>query len=193
MRKKRTAKPDWSAIRKACEDGGQSFREIARLHQVSETTLRKKRKEWEAGASNAKRPPVEATAPDPDNCEHPESAGDALDHKDMVMRLYQATDQQIRYLEKQLQSGEAAYDEKEARMLGTIARTLEKIMDLDPDQPLTQPDQEEGKSSDDDAADGCSIDFLRQELTNRLDRLKQGAAGDVSGDAERKGTANPDL
>ena len=108
-------------------------------------------------------------------------------------------DQQIRHLESKLASGEAAYDEKEARMLGTIARTLDKLMELTNVGEATASKTgqtghkskagqkskrgAENSSHDekaiDDAVSQQSLDDLRADLAQRLEALQQGAKSPV--------------
>ncbi len=106
----------------------------------------------------------------------------------MVQRLFNATDQQIRHLEQQHESGEAAFDEKEARMLGTIARTLDKIMDLTSQKPTVNSGDEtsskgtrSGDKVNERPNEQIDLDRLRQDLARRLDRLQQIGSEPVSG------------
>ncbi|WP_319410614.1 hypothetical protein [uncultured Cohaesibacter sp.] len=190
MPKKRSRQPDWSAVRRDCERGGKTFKAIAAAHGISVSTLGKKRKVWE-GLSNRRG----ATAPQGGCAEGQPSIDDpcstpdmGIDHLALVQRLYHATDQQIRHLEQQLQNGSAAFDEKEARMLGTIARTLDKIMELTPQISDDGGDNKEACDGNDNGEHGgedCgSLDLLREELARRLDGLKQGKSGPVSGEPE---------
>ena len=163
MTSKKPDGPDWSAIRKACEAGGQTIAEIARRHNVSPHRIYRKRRQW---------------------ARDDEQGAAELDHQKMVQRLYNATDQQIRHLESRLASGEAAFDEKEARMLGTIARTLDKIMELTPrdTQPKSKPAKSaKEKGSDETSQSASDLDALRKELAHRLDRLQQGRKDGLSG------------
>ena len=174
MKKKTSTKPDWEAIRRACEKGDRTIAEIARSFNVNPRYLYRKRREWREN-----------------------SAGTTLDHLAMVRRLYNATDQQIRHLETRLQSGTAAFDEKEARMLGTIARTLDKIMELSPTdnaavskakkkapkgKPRNNAISVQVEGGDDETEDKSNLDALRKELAQRIDRLQQGRKGSFSGD-----------
>ncbi|WP_373236066.1 hypothetical protein [Cohaesibacter celericrescens] len=182
MKQKKPTAHDWLAIRRQCDAGDQSIRAIANAHGLSASYLYSKRSEWRAEqeASGDQSPEQEFA-----------------EHRAMVKRLYHATDRQIRHLETRLENGDAAFDEKEARMLGTIARTLDKIMELVPKAPSKKPSAELGSkkptsrqaheevNSDDTGQDQPNLDTLRQELALRLDRLQQGTKSKLSGDVER--------
>ena len=173
---KKPVSRDWDAVRRDCLSGTMSFEAIAKKHGMSVTTLRKYRKQWPDAA-------LSADSSDPD-------------HLALVGRLYRATDRQICHLEEKLESGDAAFDEKEARMLGTIARTLDKIMELTTkDTPVTTTAKQTSKAKakvksvterteeTDGQTDGLpDLDTLRQELARRLDRLQQSRPNPVSGD-----------
>ena len=191
MSKKQSKQPDWKAIRIDCEKRDRaSFSAIAAVHGISVATLRKRRKIWEKsrrapkeGASQ-KVAPVDAVTARPLSLLPSDKSETSIDHLAMVRRLYHATDQQIRHLEQQLQNGSAAFDEKEARMLGTIARTLDKIMELNP-QGVDQDDaKKEGSDGEDRDEDAGTLDLLREELARRLDGLKQGSTNELSGEPD---------
>jgi hypothetical protein len=180
MPNKRSRQPDWTAVRLDCLKRERSFAAIAAAHGISVATLRKRRKLWEAEKTD-QRSDEKAAAESPIGEREPAS-DTGIDHLSMVRRLYHATDQQIRHLEQQLKNGSAAFDEKEARMLGTIARTLDKIMELNPQGQDDANDRKE--ASDDSSEDTGTLDLLRDELARRLDGLKQGTAGELSGESQ---------
>lgn len=192
MPNKRSRQPDWTAVRLDCLKRERSFAAIAAAHGISVATLRKRRKLWEAEKVDQKsdekaaaespigeHEPASMVSSVPDGSEAPDAG---IDHLSMVRRLYHATDQQIRHLEQQLKNGSAAFDEKEARMLGTIARTLDKIMELNPQGQDDANDRKE--AGDDSSEDTGTLDLLRDELARRLDGLKQGTAGELSGESQ---------
>ena len=179
MTRKKQSAIDWSAVRRQCESADRpSYAAIARSNGISLGTLTRKRKLWGTGSEDAS-----------------EAASKPSEHGALVKRLYHATDQQIRHLETLLKSGEAAFDEKEARMLGTIARTLEKILALQP-KPEAKGQGKSGsavktgkaEAQDGAASDGTDLDVLREDLAQRIDRLQQTAKGGVSGKSQRSGT-----
>nr|WP_321483491.1 hypothetical protein [uncultured Cohaesibacter sp.] len=191
MSKKQSKQPDWKAIRIDCEKRDRSsFSAIAAVHGISVATLRKRRKIWEKSrrapkeGDTQKVAPVDAVTARPLSLLPSDKSEASIDHLAMVRRLYHATDQQIRHLEQQLQNGSAAFDEKEARMLGTIARTLDKIMELNP-QGVDQDDaKKEGCDGEDRDEDAGTLDLLREELARRLDGLKQGSTNEFSGEPD---------
>lgn len=184
MSKKAKKHVNWAVIRKAVEAEIAPLAQIARRHGINASTLYRRRKQWRAEQDETRI--AASISQSAESAEQGTESPDKNERQTMVSRLYHATDQQIRHLEGRLASGEAAFDEKEARMLGTIARTLDKIMDLEPKQAGNQPlkgskDQKAKK----DAADGDdnerSLDALRTELTQRLERLQQTDQSTLSG------------
>ncbi|WP_319529375.1 hypothetical protein [uncultured Cohaesibacter sp.] len=178
MTRKKRPTVDWDAVRRLCESVDRpSFAAIAKMHGISLGTLTRRRKLW-TGSSEGSSEPTSRPS----------------EHGALVKRLYHATDQQIRHLETLLKSGEAAFDEKEARMLGTIARTLEKILALQPKQEAKVPSKSrladksmKAEAQDGEASDGTDLDVLREDLAQRIDRLQQTAEGGVSGKPQRSG------
>ena len=191
MSKKQSKRPDWKAIRAECEKAGRaSFSAIATAHGIGVATLRKKRKLWEQSEEAAEDETSQEASTIDGSSVQSASLGPlglsapSIDHLAMVRRLYHATDQQIRHLEQQLQNGSAAFDEKEARMLGTIARTLDKIMELNPQGADLDAARKEDGNGDDRDDDTGTLDLLREELARRLDGLKQGSSGKLSGESD---------
>ena len=182
MKRKQLSQAEWMAIRTQCEAGAK-ISEIARTYGIGKSAIYKRRKGWTGETAD------EAAAL---------SGLSEPDHSVMVKRLYHATEQQIHHLEEKLKSGDAAFDEKEARMLGTIARTLDKILEIAPKAKAKDRSADHAAHSDKDAAnddDGNRVDpdALRQELANRLDRLQQAGQGSISGEPECGRTQKPDL
>jgi hypothetical protein len=75
----------------------------------------------------------------------------------MIARLYRAFERQVADIETRLAVPGARSDEKDARALGTLARTLETLIALDRDAGA-QRDEPEPKDSDQ----------LRAELARRI-------------------------
>nr|WP_321457698.1 hypothetical protein [uncultured Cohaesibacter sp.] len=191
MSEKQSKKPDWSAIRAECENKQRApFSAIAAVHGISVATLRKRRKMWKGQKDmpQQRKPNQEGQGGPLGDAlsiqQAPAQPEATIDHLAMVRRLYNATDQQIRHLERQLQDGSAAFDEKEARMLGTIARTLDRIMELNPTGSDSEGDTKQTSDGNDTSNDQGSLDRLREELARRLDGLKQGSSNEFSGRSE---------
>ncbi|SNY92791.1 hypothetical protein SAMN04515647_3059 [Cohaesibacter sp. ES.047] len=179
MKKDKPLGTDWEAIRCQCNQADRpSFAAIARQHGISITKLRHMRKRWteaDETTTNGDKPKTD---------EDPAQTSGSSEHQSLVQRLYQATDRQIRHLEGQFVSGEAAFDEKEARMLGTIARTLEKILALQPreDKGTNGKSKTTAKTepADGAASDATDLDALRQDLAQRIDRLQQATKNTIA-------------
>lgn len=142
---KRT-EPDWNEIRNLLEEG-ESVSKLAKRFNINPSTVYRRRKAWQQTKQAAK------------------ADGAEINHQTMVQRLYQAAERQITHLELKLISGEAAFDDKEARMLGTIARTLDKLLDLSASKKEKSETNEQIDSQGD-------LDRLRQELASRLEKLQ---------------------
>ncbi|WP_157967708.1 hypothetical protein [Cohaesibacter intestini] len=192
MSKKRSDERDWQAIRRAWEVGDKPVAQIAQAFGVHRDTIYRRAKVWRQDAADqtsqkeTQKQPRRASAR---GQKTKAASAEAQDHLTMVQRLFNATDQQIRHLEQQHESGEAAFDEKEARMLGTIARTLDKIMDLTSQKPAeSDGDGESVKSNkagdkvNERSEEQLDLDRLRQDLAQRLDRLQQSGSGPISGE-----------
>ena len=81
----------------------------------------------------------------------------------MVERLYQAVERQLDEIEARMKKSNASLAEKDARTLGSLAHTLEKLIRL----KATTSDPAE-------AAEPVDLDQLYQELSRRLHRLSEG-------------------
>lgn len=87
----------------------------------------------------------------------------------LIERLYKAFDRQMRDFEARMaQLGDtvdgeigAAANEKDARTLGTLARTLEKLIELRASDAASDPTNDKG----------TDIDSLREELARRIERV----------------------
>jgi len=192
MSKKRSDERDWQAIRRAWEVGDKPVAQIARAFGVHRDTIYRRAKVWRQDAADQTLQKVTPKQPRRASARGQKTkaaSAEAQDHLAMVQRLFNATDQQIRHLEQQHESGEAAFDEKEARMLGTIARTLDKIMDLTSQKPAEAdtpssngPKAKSGDKGNERPDEQLDLDRLRQDLAKRLDRLQQGGSEPLSGE-----------
>lgn len=150
---------DWIQVRKRVEEGQEPMRQIAKDLGINPSTLYRRKIKWtQANSSDcSSKNASEATAT---------ASSSNADHAHMVERLYKAAEQQICHMESRLTKGEASFDEKEARMLGTIARTLDKLMDL------AKSSQQNGTNSHEQATD-ADLDSLRTDLAQRLAQLQR--------------------
>ncbi|WP_334175008.1 hypothetical protein [Pseudoxanthobacter sp.] len=85
----------------------------------------------------------------------------AADRGALVGRLMQAFARQVSEVEARLGS-EGGADERDARTLGVLAKTLETLIDLDRAAQGDRAGEEEAKN----------LDAVREEIARRLDRLR---------------------
>ena len=138
----------WAEIRAAYEGSDLAVAAIARAYGVSPDTVwgRAKRGGW-----HRRRPrgaPRTATAP--------------LDHDLLVARLFRAVERQIAEVERHFEADDTPrLEEKDARTLGALARTLELLIGLEKragrDTPEPEPD----------------IDEFRLDLARRIESLRR--------------------
>jgi len=82
---------------------------------------------------------------------------------ELIARLYRAFEKQIAEVESRFDRPGAEAGEQDARTLGTLARTLEKLIELDREQ-----------TEDRDTEEPADLARLRQKLADRLRRLAGG-------------------
>jgi hypothetical protein len=82
---------------------------------------------------------------------------------ELIARLYRAFEKQIAEVESRFGRPGADEGEQDARTLGTLARTLEKLIELDRE-----------RTEDRDKEEPADLARLRQTLTDRLRRLAGG-------------------
>lgn len=82
---------------------------------------------------------------------------------ELIARLYRAFEKQIEEVEARFGEASADAGEQDARTLGTLARTLEKLIELDREQ-----------TGDRDKEEPADLARLRQTLSDRLRRLAGG-------------------
>ena len=139
------ADPPWGEIRAAFEGSHLAVAAIARAYGLPVDRIRRRarRDGW--------RPRRETTA----------DAGEPLDRATLVARLFRAVERQIAEVERRF-DGEAppGLEEKDARTLGALARTLELLIGLErraePETAEPEPD----------------IDEFRLDLARRLESLR---------------------
>lgn len=139
--------PPWAEIRAAYEGSGLAVAAIAEAYGVSVDTVRgrARRGGWRgrrAGGGSA-------------------VAAEALDRGLLVARLFRAVERQIAEVERRFEgSAPPSLEEKDARTLGALARTLELLIGLEKqagrDGPEPEPD----------------IDEFRLDLARRLESLR---------------------
>jgi len=140
----------WAAVRVAYETTALPLRDIAALHGVSHVSIANhaERRGW---LRPGEAPPLP----------------DGVAEEKLVARLYRTFEKQVAELELRFANGEGGVEEKDARTLSVLARTLETLGKL-----------REG-TEDDAGAAPVDIEALRARLQARLEQLD--AAGEATG------------
>lgn len=156
---------DWTLIREQYEAGEKTVGMICAEHKLSTTTLYKQiRIENWLTRSQLKEQPEKASAPEDRSKERRKRKKRSTDRKALIDRLYFAFEQQIGDLEAHLSLNmEEGVTEKDARTLGSLARTLEKLIELRQD--------EEGTAEATDSE--VDIERLLEEIARRLERVRE--------------------
>lgn len=129
--------PDWNAVRAEYEGSADSIAAIARRHGVTPAAVswRVTRDLWTKRYHSGR-----------------------AERSTLVDRMFRVLDRQIMQLEKQMTD----MGDKEAALLGTMARTLEKLMELDAGAGGTKAKRSQSKD----------IKDLREKLAKRIDQLQ---------------------
>jgi hypothetical protein len=149
----------WAAIRVAYETTAVPLRELAAGHGVSHVSVAK-RAERQGWLRPGEAPPL------------PDGAAE----EKLVARLYRTFERQIAELELRFAGAEGGVEEKDARTLSVLARTLETLAKL----------RGGAEADGQDDGGGVDIEALRARLQARLEQLD--AAGDAA-DPAAGGTA----
>lgn len=154
---------DWVAIRPLYEQGTQTVQAIADAYDVSASVIsnRARKNLWHMRSSKISRAGQSGSKRTAGKRNHA-----PISRHDLVMRMYRVVEAQITQMERKLmqtddqEGGPHLADEKEARLLGTLARTLEKLIDLEnASQTVKKPKEKK------------DLDELRQALTDRMEKL----------------------
>lgn len=169
----RRARPDWAAIRAAYEADNETVREICAAHGIRSACLYERRaaEGWRRRADRRKPSRAARARAVP----RPSGRARSGERAALVRRLYRRFTSQLEALDARLESvGDAAAatdGEKEARALATLARTLEKLIEI-----------EDGIGRADAARTGGArdrtehdVDRLRLALARRIERLARSA------------------
>jgi hypothetical protein len=140
----------WERVRRLYEDTVTTVGAIGAQFGVSDVTIhnRAKREGWvrhaHARKSRQQLPKIPSRA-------------------ELIARLYRAFEKQIAEVEARFGQPTADEGEQDARTLGTLARTLEKLIELDRE-----------RTEDRDKEEPADLARLRQTLSDRLRRLAGG-------------------
>ena len=163
----------WSAIQADYERGEISIAKLAERHGVSRSAIfkRRQRENWPQRSqpsnfsqseldTNAKRAKLAPQSSEPSLQE-----ARSLDRATLVQRLYHAFDHQVAELEARFATVETpSEEEKMARTLSTLARTLVQLINLE---------GAHDQGSEEQDSDVNDLDRLYSELTQRVDRLRR--------------------
>jgi hypothetical protein len=140
----------WKRVRRLYEETARPLHAIGAEVNVSRTAIERRaaREGWFrfAGARKSQRqlPKIPSRA-------------------ELIARLYRAFEKQIAEVEARFGQPGADEGEQDARTLGTLARTLEKLIELDRE-----------RTEDRDTEEPADLAQLRQKLSDRLRRLAGG-------------------
>lgn len=143
----------WPAVRALFEAGTVPVTEIAAAFGVDPSTVRR-RAAADGWAAPAGRPRVRrGTAP--------ERGG--VGRRTLIDRLFAAFERQMDDIETRLADAGEAGGERDARMLGVLAKTLETLIDL----------ERAATGGEADKQGAPDLDAAREEIARRLERLGQ--------------------
>jgi len=134
-----TAPTDWQAVRAEYEANDISVVALAAKHSISATTIQRHAKDGGWIMRNVVR---------------------RVDRGAIIARMFRVLERQIIHLETQTQMTDTG--EKEVAVLGKLATTLEKLIDIDTAAERSRPAQSKDMKA------------LRNELAERIAQLKRG-------------------
>jgi hypothetical protein len=143
------APPPWAEIRAAYVGSRLTVGAIAEAYGITKDRLwtRVRRENWPRRRDQTRTPDI----------------GEPLDRRTLVGRLFRAVERQIAEIERRFERDVAATpDEKDARTLAALARTLELLIGL-----------ERGVARDTDDPEP-DLDEFRLDLARRLESLRSG-------------------
>ncbi|MGI9422767.1 MAG: hypothetical protein ACR2PA_06210 [Hyphomicrobiaceae bacterium] len=151
---------DWNAVRVAYESEQETIRSVADRFDVAVHAINYRAKKHNWRRRRRKR-----------------DTGDTNPQRVLVQRLYRTIDRKLAQLETRMQNDNddltIADHERETRALGQLIRNFEKVSGLEADQ-IDKAKDARGANSEDEA-DAASIDpeRLRNELAERILRLRE--------------------
>ena len=155
---------DWLKIREAYEASGEAVTQICFRFGVSTGALYKRAKaeNWPQ-RSAAKKKPHNKKNTKQGSKKGREKLPNKVERRQLIDRLYQAFEKQMSDFESQnALMADDGINEKDARTLGSLARTLEKLIEL-------KNEEEGGSQTQDNEVD---IERLREKLAQRLERMR---------------------
>lgn len=144
---------DWQKIREVYEAKQETVKNICEAHGVYAASLYKKAQEENWVLRNGARLRSRKADTQTEN---------GSNRKALIDRLYKAFDYQMREFEAHLTlAGDEGISEKDARTLGSLARTLEKLIEL----------RQENEGQNENQNKEVDLERLREELARRLERV----------------------
>lgn len=128
--------PAWAEIRRLYIETDVPVRELAERFGLGERAVfaRRKAEQWPARSARAAKPQARKRGPK-QGARAPASRSEPR-HRALIRRLYTALDLRLQLMEKRMRDGEVlppAEEEREARGLNSLVRSLEKALQIDPD------------------------------------------------------------
>ncbi|MEP3524510.1 MAG: hypothetical protein ABJN24_03705 [Hyphomicrobiales bacterium] len=144
---------DWQKVREDYEAKLKTVKDICAAHGINSVALYKRAQDENWVLRNGMRP---KRFKDHNQLEN------GSNRKALIDRLYKAFDCQMREFETHLAlAGDEGVNEKDARTLGSLARTLEKLIDL----------RQENEGQNRNQNKEVDLERLREELARRLERV----------------------
>ena len=164
--------PDWHDIERAYKAGSMTIKALAERHGVAAATIsrRAKKNGWLRGRPGPEGPPSKAKkARATRSAREPAGTRGKTATKDLMRRMRRLLEHQIADIERSQKDDASVSDERSARTLSSMIRSLEKLLELE--QTLANGPADK-KGSDDSAPPDA--DRLRADLEQRLSRLAAG-------------------
>lgn len=147
---------DWAEVRELYETSERPVDEIAAMAGISRSTLyrRKRREGWISHRCTGPAPAAAVPLPEPPP---------ATDRKALAERLWRTLNRCLRACERVKPGGG---DERTARTLASLTRTVEKLIALEQDLAAIR---EQGDDASDDGGSEVDVERLLAELAARLE------------------------
>lgn len=162
--------PAWAEVRRLYVETNVPVREIARRFELSESAIFARRAFENWPARSARRRAVRTADENADAGGKIRASRGEHRHQALVRRLYTAIDLRLQLMEKRMRDGEtlpATEEEREARGLGSLVRSLEKVLQIDP-----TPEKSGAGGTSEKSGTGTDIERRRHAIAERLEKLE---------------------
>lgn len=165
-----TPQQDWSAIRAAYEQTADALAAIARRHQTSQRTIRRRA----VAEGWMLRPPQRKPGSKAQNkpAAHARTADTPEDR--LIRKVYRALARNLDLMERRMTTEEhpnAADTERDMRAIGAVVKTVEKVKEIEAENASTDAGGR-GRGYR-HPLDGNAADAKRRQLAERLARLRE--------------------